>query len=75
MNDHSCDTSTTYADNRARVFDYWAVFFNTWGLREMQTAAALYRLECNQVGSGAVTTGDSMGVPHAPGCKVLAVQS
>ena len=37
-----------YASGRVRVFSYWAVFFQSWGLREMETAAGLYRLKCDE---------------------------
>ena len=59
LNDHSCDASVVYATSRARVFVYWSVFFETWSLREMQTAAGLYRLKCEAATAGNVALAGS----------------
>ena len=69
LNDHSCDTSTVYASSRARVYSYWKVFFETWGLHEMHTAAGVYRLQCEGAANGA-----GRGVDGRP-CEVKQVSS
>lgn len=54
LNDNGCDSSAAYASGRGRVFRYWATFFQTWGLSEMETGAGLYRLRCASGARGAV---------------------
>ena len=67
VNDHSCDASVVYANGRAHEFDNWEMFFETWSLREMETATGLYRLKCEAAGG----TGDVALARR--GCEVLRV--